>query len=158
MNINIRFAAAADARNILNMIKELAEYEKAPNEVSNTVEMMLQDGFSDNPIFKCFVAEENETMVGIALFYFAYSTWKGKYLYLDDLIVTEKYRQHGVGKMLFDKVIQFAASNNCNQMRWHVLNWNTPAINFYKKYNASLDPEWITGKLTREQINSAVVL
>ena len=88
----------------------------------------------------------------MALYYFAYSSWKGKILYLDDLVVTEKHRRNGIGRLLFDELIRISVDSECRQMRWHVLDWNEPAIRFYKKYEAALDPEWITGKFEREQL------
>lgn len=154
MEVIIRKAEKKDAPGILNLIKELATYEKAREQVTNTVGMIEEDGFGNHHIFEAHIAEINREIAGIAIYYIAYSTWKGKYVYLDDLVVTEKYRQYGIGKKLFDAVGQFAKSAGANQLRWHVLDWNEPAINFYRKYSASLDPEWITCKLTKEQIES----
>jgi GNAT superfamily N-acetyltransferase len=154
MNIIIREAVVMDVPEMFSLINELALYEKAPEEVSNTIEKIKDDGFGKNSIYKCYVAELNHQVIGMCLYYTAYSTWKGKYIYLDDLIINEKFRKLGIGKMLFDKLISHCKSENVNQLRWHVLDWNEPAINFYKKYNASLDPEWITGKLSKEQINN----
>jgi GNAT superfamily N-acetyltransferase len=151
-DIMIRLADKKDVPAMLSLIQELALYEKAPSEVENTVEKMEEDGFGKNPVFKAFVAEVGGEVAGLAIFYIAYSTWKGKSVYLDDLVVTENYRRYGIGKKLFDAVGAFAKSIDANQLRWHVLDWNEPAINFYKKYNASLDPQWITCKFTREQI------
>ena len=137
------------------LIVELAEYEKAPQEVTNTVEDMHWDGFGENPIFKFFVAEsEEDGIVGIALYYMAYSTWKGKMLFLEDLIVTERYRRSGIGKMLFDAVAREAKEVGAKRFRWQVLEWNEPAIAFYKKIGASLDGEWINCNMTEEQINA----
>jgi GNAT superfamily N-acetyltransferase len=137
------------------LIQELAEYEKAPQEVTNTVEDMRWDGFGENPIFKFFVAEsEADGIVGIALYYMAYSTWKGKMLFLEDLIVTERYRRSGIGKMLFDAVAREAKEVGAKRFRWQVLEWNEPAIAFYKKIGASLDGEWINCNMTEEQINA----
>ena len=137
------------------LIVELAEYEKAPQEVTNTVEDMHWDGFGENPIFKFFVAEsEEDGIVGIALYYMAYSTWKGKMLFLEDLIVTERYRRGGIGKMLFDAVAREAKEVGAKRFRWQVLEWNEPAIAFYKKIGASLDGEWINCNMTEEQINA----
>ena len=139
---------------MLDLIKELALYEKAPEEVTTTVETMTKDGFGSEPIFHASVAEVNGQVVGLAIYYIVYFTWKGKSVYLDDLVVNEKFRTLGIGKKLFDAVGQFAKSIGANQLRWHVLNWNEPAINFYKKYNPSFDPEWITCKFTKEQIET----
>ncbi len=154
MAITIRSAEKHDVPAMFSLVQELALYERAPDEVSNTIEMMKADGFGNHPIYNAYVAEVDKAIVGIAVFYTAYSTWKGKYIYLDDLIVTEEFRRYGTGKKLFDAVGSFAKKNGVNQLRWHVLNWNDPAINFYKNYDASLDLEWITCKLTREQISS----
>lgn len=137
---------------MLALIQELALYEKAPQEVTTTVETMEQDGFGANPIYCAHVAEADGKIVGVAVYYIAYSTWKGKSVYLDDIVITENFRRFGIGKKLFDAVGIFAKSIGANQLRWHVLEWNEPAINFYRKYDASVDPEWITCKLTKEQL------
>lgn len=152
MNITIRKGEKKDLPQVLELVKELALYERAPQEVITTVEQMEGDGFGENAIYRFLVAEVEEKIIGIALYYTAYSTWKGKYIYLDDLIVTEKLRRSGAGKLLFDALLKEAKREGANQLRWHVLEWNMPAINFYKKYNAGLDPEWIMGKLSKEQI------
>jgi GNAT superfamily N-acetyltransferase len=152
MNIIIRKGEKKDIPQVLELVKELAVYERAPQEVITTVEQMERDGFGENPAYRFLVAEAEEKITGIALYYTAYSTWKGKYIYLDDLIVTEKLRRSGTGKLLFDALLKEAKREGANQLRWHVLEWNTPAIEFYKKYNSGLDPEWIMGKLSKEQI------
>ncbi|HLG34240.1 MAG TPA: GNAT family N-acetyltransferase [Bacteroidia bacterium] len=154
MKITIRKGEKKDIPQVLELVKELAVYERAPNEVITTVGQMERDGFGENSFYRFLVAEREEKIIGMALYYTAYSTWKGKYIYLDDLIVTEKQRRSGTGKLLFDALLKEAKREGANQLRWHVLEWNTPAINFYKKYNAGLDPEWIMGKLSKEQINS----
>lgn len=148
----IRKGTIEDLPATLNLIKELAIYEKAPNEVENTVEEMIKDGFSENPIYYLLVAEEDKTIKGIAIYYYKYSTWKGKCLFLEDIVVTESERGKGMGAKLFEEVILIAKENKVRRMEWQVLDWNEPAINFYKKYNANLDPEWINGKLVFEQI------
>ncbi|MBA3649149.1 MAG: GNAT family N-acetyltransferase [Chitinophagales bacterium] len=152
MSITIRKAEKKDVPAMLGLIKELALYEKALDQVTNTVGDMEKDGFGNQPIFSAYLAEVNNEVAGIAIYYIAYSTWKGKYIYLDDFIVNEDFRRYGIGKKLFEAVGYAAKMIGANQFRWHVLNWNEPAINFYKKYDASLDPEWITCKLTKEQI------
>ncbi|HYV94543.1 MAG TPA: GNAT family N-acetyltransferase [Chitinophagales bacterium] len=152
MNIKVRKAEPRDVAAMLALIKELAVYEKAPDEVITTEESMLRDGFGEEKIFDSLVAEADEVIAGIAIFYIAYSTWKGKMVYLDDLVVTESKRGFGIGKKLFDEVGKIAKETGANQLRWHVLDWNEPAINFYKKYGASLDADWITCKLNREQM------
>ncbi len=137
---------------MLELIKELAAYENAPHEVTNTVAMMEQDGTGPNPIYGFFVAENENGIVGISLYYWRYSTWKGKRLYLEDIIVTEKERGSGIGKLLFDRTMQKALDENCTGMMWQVLDWNEPAINFYKKYGAKMDNEWTNCSLEEEQI------
>lgn len=138
---------------VLELIKELALYERAPHEVTNTVERMEQDGFGANPIYGLFVAENERGIVGISIYYWRYSTWKGKRLYLEDIIVTEKERGSGIGKRLFDRTMQHALDENCTGMLWQVLEWNEPAINFYKKYyQAKLDGEWINCSLEAADI------
>lgn len=146
--MKIRFAKPKDMNAVWNLIYELAVYEKAPEEVITTPETMLKDGFGENPLFQCIVAEdESEQIVGTAVFYFAYSTWKGKIIYLDDLVVTESRRRGGVGQLLIDKLLEIAKSENVRQVRWHVLDWNEPAIRFYNKIGADLDSEWIKCKI-----------
>lgn len=145
--INIRVATKADIPDLLHLIKELAIFEKAPNEVINTPELMEKDGFGENNIFDAFVAEIDDHVIGMAITYFRYSTWKGKRLYLEDLIVTEKSRGLGSGQLLFQHCIQFGKDSECNGMVWQVLDWNEPAIDFYKSYNANLDGGWINGTL-----------
>ena len=149
---SIRKGTQNDVPAVLNLIKELALYEKAPQEVTITSDELVADGFGENPIYGLFVAEEENVIVGIALYYDKYSTWKGRSLFLEDIIVTESKRGLGIGHALFQAVIGVAKECNSARMEWQVLDWNEPAINFYKKYNAELDPEWLNGKLTREQI------
>ena len=145
--INIRQATKADIPYLLDLIKELAIFEKAPNQVINTPELMEKDGFGENNIFDAFVAEIDDHVIGMAITYFRYSTWKGKRLYLEDLIVTEKSRGLGAGQLLFQHCIQFGKESECNGMVWQVLDWNEPAIDFYNSYNANLDGGWINGTL-----------
>ena len=137
---------------VLGLIKELAEYERAPNEVEVTVEEMQNWGFGKEKLFDFFVAENENKIVGIALYYFKYSTWKGKCLFLEDIIVTEAFRRYGLGSKLFNEVVTVAKQLKVRRMEWQVLEWNEPAINFYKKYEANLDPEWVNGKLTYRQL------
>jgi len=140
ISYTIRQAKEADFPAILEMIKELALFEKAPEKVRNTVEQMRDE----KDFFKAFVAETDKgEIVGMALFFFAYYTWVGKSLYLDDLYVKEAYRGQGIGKALLEKVLEFARQNKCKRVRWQVLEWNTPAIEFYKKMGVTLDDEWI---------------
>lgn len=139
----IRRGEKRDIPQVLELVKELAVYEKALDQVSNTIEAMEEDGFGANPIFGMFVAEEQGQIVGISIFYYRYSTWKGKRMYLEDIVVTENKRGTGLGKQLFEKTIEEGKSNNCTGMMWQVLDWNKSAIEFYKKYNTSFDEEWL---------------
>jgi ribosomal protein S18 acetylase RimI-like enzyme len=139
----IRQATIDDCPAMMQLIKELALYEKAPNEVTVTMDTFTQSGFGANPIYWAFIAEENNTVVGFALCYTRYSTWKGPRCYLEDIIVTETHRGTGIGKQLMDTVIADAAQKNFSGILWQVLDWNTPAIEFYKKYKANFDAEWI---------------
>jgi len=140
MNIKVRDGVEKDYPAIFSMIKSLAKFEKASEKVINSVEQMIED----KDLFFTLVAEkEDGEIVGFALFYFAYYTWVGKSLYLDDLYVKEKYRGRGTGTKLLNEVIGFARGNNCKRIRWQVLNWNTPAVELYKKLGVNLDKEWI---------------
>lgn len=152
----IREGKIEDLPKLLELIKELAVYEKAPNEVINTVKMMKEDGFGKNPVFGFFVAVKDSTheIIGTSIFYYRYSTWKGKRLYLEDLIVTESERGNGAGKLLFDRTLLKTLQDNCSGMTWQVLDWNTPAINFYKKYGADLDEGWFNCNLQKDQIKT----
>jgi GNAT superfamily N-acetyltransferase len=152
MNITIREGMEADLPQAFALIQELAEFERAPQEVTNTLDMMREDGFGQNPIFKFFVAESEAVIIGIAVYFIAYSTWKGKTLYLEDLVVTEKYRRFGVGKKLFNAVAQKAEALGAKRFAWQVLDWNEPAIHFYRNVNANLDPEWINCRMTEAEI------
>lgn len=153
MGITIRTGTKSDLPRALELIRELALYEKAPHEVTNTVDRMQQDGFGPNPIFGLFVAENEKGVVGISIYYWRYSTWKGKRLYLEDIVVTEKERGSGIGKLLFDRTMQHALDEECSGMMWQVLDWNEPAINFYKKYySARIDSGWLNCSLEIDQI------
>lgn len=152
--ISIRKGVEADLPQVLSLIKELAAYEKALLEVEVTIDEMRNWGFGDDKIFEFFVAEKDDKIAGIALYYYKYSTWKGKCLFLEDIIVTEKYRRYKLGSQLFEEVIKVAKQQKVRRMEWQVLDWNEPAIHFYKHYNAYLDGEWINGKLTFEQLQN----
>ena len=143
----VRVGKESDLPAVLDLVKELADYENALDQVSNTVDRMTADGFGDNPVFGFFVAEKNDSIVGVSIYYYRYSTWKGKRLYLEDIVVTEAERGNGFGKLLFDATISQAKESKCTGMMWQVLDWNKPAIEFYKKYNADFDEEWINCSL-----------
>ncbi|WP_316815215.1 GNAT family N-acetyltransferase [Pedobacter nyackensis] len=152
MNVNIRVAVKEDCERLLELVNELAVFERAPEEVTVTLEEFVDAGFGPNKVWDAIVAEENGFIAGFAIYYTRYSTWKGRRLYLEDFIVTESYRGRGIGKLLFEAVLKDAKDKNFNGMNWQVLDWNEPAINFYKKYGADLDPEWLNGSFTKEQI------
>mgnify|MGYP000927418803 CR=1 FL=1 len=172
--MNIRKAKKEDCPRLLELIRELAVFEKAPEKVTVTEAHFIESGFGRNPVWQAFVATvaedpkksvlnnketilpnetisegtvNKETIVGFALYYIRYSTWKGQMLYLEDLLITEDFRGKGIGKALFERVIEEAKERKLRGMIWQVLEWNTPAIDFYKKYNASLDSEWVNGEL-----------
>ena len=142
-DVIIRKGKESDISQVFELVKELALFEKAPEQVTNTVEQMKIDGFGENPIFGLFVAQRNDLIVGISIFYYRYSTWKGKRLYLEDIVVTEKERGNGIGKMLMDHTIQHAKGTECTGMMWQALDWNQPALDFYQKYGATFDGEWV---------------
>ncbi|MGV3588052.1 MAG: GNAT family N-acetyltransferase [Adhaeribacter sp.] len=156
MNIAIRRGVKEDLPQVYGLIQELAEYERAPQEVTNTLADMEADGFGENPVFEFFVAEAEEKVVGICLYYMAYSTWKGKMLFLEDLIVTEAYRRYGLGKKLFDAFARRAQELGAKRLKWQVLGWNEPAIAFYKKLNCNLDAEWINCNMNEQEIQEYV--
>jgi GNAT superfamily N-acetyltransferase len=155
METLVRVGVEADIPFVLQLIHELAVYEKEPDEVEVTKEQMLQWGFGKNSLFNFFVAEQEEKVIGLALYYYKYSTWKGKCIFLEDIIVTEKYRNKKIGSMLFESVVKVAKQEGVKRLEWQVLHWNDTAIAFYKKYNANLDDNWVNGKLTFEQIQSS---
>ncbi len=158
MNFIIRKAEAHDVSGMFRLVKELAEFERAPNEVVNSEAVLLRDGFGENPVYRAFVAVEKSSnqIVGMALYYTAYSTWKGKLLFLDDLVVTERCRRFGLGRKLINEFLIAAKEEGVNQIRWQVLDWNTPAIEFYKSLGVEMDTEWITVKMSKEQIGKYV--
>jgi len=157
MNILIRKAKKSDLSAAYQLIKELAIYENAAEEVVLSYEQFSKDFGISHPIYKLHVAEitepnGNQSIAGIALFYFAYSTWKGKMVYLEDLVVSQTYRRQGIGEQLIESVFQFARDENANQVRWHVLDWNEPAIQFYEKLGVKLEQEWVTCKLEKDTL------
>ena len=153
-SLTIRKGIKQDLPRVLDLIKELAEFERAPHEVINTVDQMEIDGFGPNAIYGFFVAENANGIVGLTLYYWRYSTWKGKRLYLEDIIVTENERGKQIGKRLFERTMRHALDENCSGMMWQVLDWNEPAINFYKKYGSVIQPEWMNCTLESTQIEA----
>jgi GNAT superfamily N-acetyltransferase len=151
MNVKIRKAVKEDCPRILELVKELAVYEKAPDEVTVAYKHFEESGFGPDPVWWAFVAEVDGLVQGFALFYIRFSTWKGQRMYLEDLVVTEDMRGKGLGKLLFDQLLQEAKQRKLHGIQWQVLEWNEPAINFYKKYQASFDPEWINCGITFQQ-------
>lgn len=139
----IRRAKQEDCSRILELVHELAVYEKAPNEVTVTLEHFTESGFGIQPVWWAFVVEVDEIIQGFALYYIRFSTWKGQRMYLEDLLVTKEMRGKGLGKLLFDQLIVEAKEKGFTGMTWQVLEWNEPAINFYRKYEASFDGEWV---------------
>ncbi len=153
--MNIRKGKQEDLAQVHQLIKELADYENAPDEVETTVESMAEDGFGGNPAYGYYVAENKDGLIaGLALYYIRYSTWKGKLLYLEDLIVSEKYRHNGIGRQLMDAVLKESLKMNCRGVQWQVLDWNEPAINFYRKYDPAMDEEWVNCKISHEKIKT----
>ncbi|MDR0264726.1 MAG: GNAT family N-acetyltransferase [Sphingobacterium sp.] len=144
----IRQAVIEDCPRMLELIKELAIFEKAPYEVTVSLSEFEDAGFGTQPVWGAFVAEIAGEIVGISLYYTRYSTWKGRRLYLEDLIVTESMRGLGIGKLLFDKTLSYGKQCGFHGMVWQVLDWNEPAIKFYEKYKAEFDAEWINVSIT----------
>src|ERR1700722_9308630 len=149
MNINIRKAIISDCERMMELVRELAVFERAPDEVTVTMEHFIETGFGKNPVWQALVAvNEEEKIIGISLYYMRYSTWKGLRLYLEDLIVTSEYRGKGIGKMLFESTVDEEKKMGVTGMMWQVLDWNDPAIEFYKKYGADVSGEWLNCSLT----------
>ena len=143
MNLTIRPAVAADIPRILAFIRALAEYERAPGEVTATEDGLLRDGFGPRPFYHCLLAEQEGEPAGFALLFFNYSTWKGRPgIYLEDLYVEPRFRGLGIGKALLRQVAAFAVENGCERLQWEVLDWNTPAIDFYRAMGAEFLDEW----------------
>jgi GNAT superfamily N-acetyltransferase len=147
MDVSIREGKAVDVPALLALVHELALYEKAPEEVTNTEAQMLEDGFGEHPIFGSFVAEKEGKVIGISIYYYRYSTWKGKRMYLEDLVVSEPMRGIGAGKLLFEATIAKGKEAGCTGMMWQVLDWNKPSIEFYKKYGTRFEEEWLNCSL-----------
>ena len=153
MNTTIRKGVKEDLPDVLRLIKELAEYENAIECVTITLGDLENDGFGDHPWYWFLIAENNNKIIGLSFYFIRYSTWSGKFLFLEDFIISKDYRQKGIGSLLFEETIQVCKTENLNGMTWQVLDWNTPAIQFYEKYNANISSEWLNGKLTKSQID-----
>lgn len=149
MTINIRKASREDCTRMMELVQELADFEKAPDAVTVTTAHFERSGFGDHPVWWAYVAEVDGMVEGFALYYIRYSTWKGQRLYLEDLYVTEKMRRHGLGKQLFDRLLEEAKERELSGIVWQVLEWNAPAIEFYKKYNTAFDAEWVNCSIDR---------
>lgn len=145
--IELRRATHEDIPSILELVNALALFEKAPEEVTATDQDYLANGFGENPIFFCFLAYYQGELAGFSLWYYRFSTWKGKRFYLEDLYVKDEYRGKGIGQKLLEACVEEAKRTKCTGMMWQVLEWNTPAIEFYKKFNATFDSEWVNVNL-----------
>ena len=154
MKVKIRKGLKSDLPSVLALIKELAEFEKAPDEVCVTLEELEEDGFGQHPYYWFIVAEYKEEIIGLSFYFIRYSTWKGRFLFLEDFVVKEDFRGQGVGAQLFEETIRIAQRLEVKGMVWQVLDWNEDAIRFYKKYEASIQTEWLNGKLSKEQLNA----
>ncbi len=153
MNCTLRKGKKEDLSAVLNLVKELALYEKEPDEVTVSLSELELDAFGPNPIFYFFVAEVEDEIVGTAIYYLKYSTWKGKCVYLEDIIVTNAHRGKQIGKKLFEAVAGESKNLGAKRLEWQVLDWNEPAIHFYKKFDANIDPSWLNCKLVESQLN-----
>lgn len=152
--MNIRKGNSEDMEAVLDLIQELADFENEPDAVVITVEDLIRDGFSSTPLFHVFVAEVATEIVGIALYYYRYSTWKGKTIHLEDLVVKEKMRSSGVGFALYSEVIKQGKKDKVRRIEWNVLDWNTPAINFYKNSGAKILDDWRVAQMDEAAIDA----
>jgi len=156
MSFTIRKGVEKDMQSVHNLITELAVFEKEPEAVEITIDDLIKDGFSENPKFNIFVAEEENTIIGIALFYERYSTWKGKTIHLEDLIVTKSRQKIGAGKALYTAVLKYAFDNNFNRVAWEVIDWNKNAIEFYKSTGATYLNDWSVVQMNKENLSKFV--
>ena len=152
MGFRVRLGEEKDMQSVLNLITELAVFEKEPEAVEITVNDLVKDGFSENPKFKVYVAEQENTIIGIALFYERYSTWKGKTIHLEDLIVTKSKQKIGAGKALYTAVLKYALDNDYKRVAWEVIDWNTNAVNFYKSTGATYLNDWSVVQMNKENL------
>jgi len=150
--IIIRNARKEDCKAMMQLIHELAEYEKAPDEVTVTFDHFVESGFGEKPVWWAFVAEVDESVVGFALYYIRYSTWKGQRLYLEDILVNEPFRGKGIGKLLFDRLLKEVEEKKFSGMVWQVLDWNAPSIAFYKSLGAAPRDRWISYRLLNDSL------
>ena len=156
METIIRKAKKSDAEAIFSLVQELAIFEREPDAVIINKKTIKENGFGKNPLFECFVAELDEKVVGIALFYPRYSTWKGPTLHLEDLIVTEEMKGKGIGSMLYNAFLEYAYNAGVERVEWAVLNWNRPAITFYQKSGAKVLNDWRTVQMDKKSIQNYV--
>ncbi|WP_010135046.1 GNAT family N-acetyltransferase [Ochrovirga pacifica] len=156
MNYTIRKAKRKDVPTIYSLIQELAVFEKEPEAVEITVQDLEEDGFGEQPKFEVFIAENNEKVLGMALFYYRYSTWKGKTIHLEDLIVKEDARGKGVGRLLYNEVLKYAHQLQVRRVEWAVLNWNTPAVEFYKNSGADIFEDWRIVQMNQQQLDDYI--
>ena len=157
MKIKIREGVKKDLPSVLKLIKELADFENARDQVTITLEDLENDGFGDHPWYWFLVAENNEKIIGLSFYFIRYSTLKGKFLFLEDFVIKEEYKRQGIGSKLFEETINICKKKDLNGMIWQILDWNTSAIEFYKKYNADISKEWLNGKLTKNQIDKILI-
>lgn len=156
MDFLIRLGEEKDMQAVLDLITELAVFEKEPDAVEITLNDLIKDGFSKHPKFKVFVAEQEDIIIGIALFYERYSTWKGRTIHLEDLIVTKEKQKIGAGKALYTAVLKYAHDNNYNRVAWEVIDWNTNAINFYKSTGATYLNDWSVVQMNKENLTKFI--
>jgi GNAT superfamily N-acetyltransferase len=152
MNFKVRLGQKEDMEAVFNLITELAIFEKEPEAVAIAVEDLVRDGFSETPKFKVYVAEQENNIIGIALFYERFSTWKGRTIHLEDLIVTKSKQKIGAGKALYTAVLKYAYDNNFNRVAWEVIDWNTNAIDFYKSTGATYLHDWSVVQMNKENL------
>lgn len=154
MKLKIRKGVKADLPAVLMLVKELAEFEKALHEVSITIDELEEDGFGQHPYYWFIVAEKEGEVIGLSFYFIRYSTWKGRFLFLEDFVVKKEFRGQGIGALLFEETIRIAKNLEVKGMVWQVLDWNNGAIRFYEKYNSSIESEWLNGKLTHNQLKA----